>query len=93
MTYDDDKGQILIIHKSLNFFHDESGETVRYSILYSSFSANIKVYDMIIDNGTCTSVVFSDMVSKFQLKIKAHLYPYKLRWLENKSRLTNSEQV
>jgi len=86
---------LLIIHKSLNFFHDENEELVRYNILYSSFSANTKVYDMIIDNGACTNVVFSDMISRFQLKIKAHLHAYKLRWLEKKRRqkVTNSEQV
>jgi hypothetical protein len=94
VTYDD-QGQIHIIHKSLNFFHDESEESVRYNVLYSSFSTNTKVYDMIIDNGACTNVVFSDMVSKSQLKIKAHLYAYKLRWLEKKHRqkVTNSEQL
>ncbi|XP_021757420.1 uncharacterized protein LOC110722456 [Chenopodium quinoa] len=53
------------------------------------FNTRCKVKDricsMIIDGGSCTDVVASELVNKLKLPTRDHVKPYKLNWLDNDS--------
>jgi len=40
-----------------------------------------KVYNMIINNSSCTNIASTTLVRKLKLTITKHAKPYKLQWL------------
>ncbi|XP_021736278.1 uncharacterized protein LOC110702844 [Chenopodium quinoa] len=44
-----------------------------------------RICSMIIDSGSCTDVVASELVNKLKLPTREHTKPYKLNWLDNDS--------
>jgi hypothetical protein len=65
----------------LGVVYDNSEDWVLCSIVYTHYSANRKVSDVIIDSGACTNIVSTDMVNKLQLNMESHHQPYKMRWM------------
>jgi len=58
---------------------DES--CLKHNTFHTSNTSKGKVFDIIINNGSCESVALNDMVEKLKLSTKEHPHPYKLRWL------------
>jgi hypothetical protein len=42
---------------------------------------------MIIDNDTCENIVSAEVVKKLQFKVEKHLTLYKLKWLNEDSKV------
>nr|GFB27392.1 reverse transcriptase domain-containing protein [Tanacetum cinerariifolium] len=80
-----DHGEALVIHRVLNvailkFVNDNSW--LRNNIFRIKCTSKGKIYDMIIDGGSCENVVSTYMVEKLGMKTEAHLKPYQLTWLK-----------
>ena len=48
---------------------------------------------LVIDSGSCTNVVSSLLVKRFQLSVHPHPKPYKLQWLTNKEEIKVNSQA
>jgi hypothetical protein len=54
---------------------------LRNNIFHTRCTSHGKVYNVIIDGGSCENVVAVTMVEKLKLKTEDHPEPYKLQWL------------
>ncbi|GKD97101.1 reverse transcriptase domain-containing protein, partial [Tanacetum coccineum] len=80
-----DHGKALVIQRLLNV--DVSKSVDDNSWLHNNFfrtkcTSKGKIYDMIIDGGSCENVVSTYMVEKLGMKTEDHLEPYQLTWLK-----------
>ncbi|GJR64477.1 reverse transcriptase domain-containing protein [Tanacetum coccineum] len=80
-----DRGEALVIQRVLNvavlkFVDDTSW--LRNNIFRTKCTSKGKIYDMIIDGGSCENVVSTYMVKKLGMKTEDHPEPYQLTWLK-----------
>jgi hypothetical protein len=76
-----DQGESLVIHRVLKSTYVEE-EWLQNNIFHTKCTSNSKVCNVIIDGGSCESVISTTMVEKLSLKTKPHPHPYKLQWLK-----------
>lgn len=81
ITYED-HGETSVVRRSLNTSNADDDSWLRNNIFHTRCTSHGKVRDVIIDGGSCESVVTSTMVEKLQLKTENHPQPYKLSWLQ-----------
>nr|GEV72438.1 hypothetical protein [Tanacetum cinerariifolium] len=80
-----DRGEALVIQRVLNVAVSKSIDDnlwLRNNIFRTKCTSKGKVYDMIIDGGSCENVVSTYMVEKLGMKTKDHPKPYQLTWLK-----------
>ncbi|KAJ0963081.1 hypothetical protein J5N97_028203 [Dioscorea zingiberensis] len=77
-----DGHETLVVRKSLLAPKDESKDDwLRNNIFHTTYTVVDKVCKVIIDSGSCETVVSEDVVQKLQLKTEQHPKPYNLSWL------------
>ena len=64
---------------------------MRTNVFYTKSTSQGNVCMIIIDSESFYSVVSTDTVQKFNLKIVSHPHPYKLRWLQNSNEIKVSK--
>ncbi|GJW75565.1 reverse transcriptase domain-containing protein [Tanacetum coccineum] len=80
-----DRGVALVIQRVLNVAISKSVDDnswLRNNIFRTKCTSKGKVYDMIIDEGSCKNVVSTYMVEKLGMKTEHHPEPYQLTWLK-----------
>ncbi|GKA40296.1 RNA-directed DNA polymerase [Tanacetum coccineum] len=80
-----DRGEALIIQRVLNVVVSKSVDDnswLRNNIFKTKCTSKGKIYDMIIDGGSCENVVSTYMVEKLGMKTEDHPEPYQLTWLK-----------
>ncbi|GKB68988.1 reverse transcriptase domain-containing protein [Tanacetum coccineum] len=80
-----DRGEALVIQRVLNVAVSKSVDDnswLRNNIFRTKCTSKGKIYDMIIDGGSCENVVSTYMVEKLGMKIEDHPEPYQLTWLK-----------
>jgi hypothetical protein len=60
---------------------EEDVEQLRENIFYIICHIKNKVCNMIMDNGSCTNVVSTTLVTNLNLSATDHVIPYKFQWL------------
>nr|XP_028965045.1 uncharacterized protein LOC114827423 [Malus domestica] len=80
ITYGD-KGESLVIRRSLNVAYVEEDNWLRNDIFHTRCTSHGKVCNVIIDGGSCEKVIVAIMVEKLNLKTVDHPRPYRLSWL------------
>nr|GEV75915.1 hypothetical protein [Tanacetum cinerariifolium] len=79
------RGEALVIQRVLNVavskFVDDN-LWLRNNIFKTKCTSKGKIYDMIIDGGSCENVVSTYMVEKLGIKTEDHPEPYQLTWLK-----------
>jgi hypothetical protein len=80
VTYGD-IGELLVIRRALNSNLINDEVWLRNNIFHTRCTSHDKVYDVIIDSGSCENAVTETMVQKLPLKTEKHCQPYKLSWL------------
>nr|GEX69907.1 reverse transcriptase domain-containing protein [Tanacetum cinerariifolium] len=76
-----DHGEALVIQRLINVIDSKSvddNSRLRNNIFRTKYTFKRKIYDMIINEGSCENVVSTYMVEKFGMKIEDHLDPYQL---------------
>ncbi|GJW48264.1 putative nucleotidyltransferase, ribonuclease H [Tanacetum coccineum] len=77
-----DTGELLVIQRAFAADSIEDSVWLRHNIFHTRCTSYGKVWDVIIDNGSCENVVFETMVKKLSLKTEKHPRLYKLSWLQ-----------
>ncbi|GJV96511.1 putative CCCH-type zinc finger family protein [Tanacetum coccineum] len=80
-----DRGETLVIQRVLNVVVSKSiddNSWLRNNIFITKCTSKGKIYDMILDGGSCENVVSTYMVDKLGMKTKDHPEPYQLTWLK-----------
>ncbi|GKB91539.1 reverse transcriptase domain-containing protein [Tanacetum coccineum] len=80
-----DRGEALVVQRVLNVAVSESLDDNSWlykNIFRTKCTSKGKIYDMIIDEGSCENVVSTYMVEKLGMKTEDHPEPYKLTWLK-----------
>ncbi|GJX52863.1 putative reverse transcriptase domain-containing protein [Tanacetum coccineum] len=80
-----DRGEALVIQRVLNVAISKSVDDtswLRNNIFRTKCTSKGKIYDMIIDGGSCENVVSTYMVEKLGMKTEDHPEPYQLTWLK-----------
>ena len=80
---EEEEGIVLVMKKTLlTPRKEEDDEWLRDNIFHSTCSILGKVYQLVIDGGSCENVVSQEAVNKLGLKTEEHPHPYKLSWLK-----------
>ncbi|GJW59663.1 putative CCCH-type zinc finger family protein [Tanacetum coccineum] len=80
-----DHGEALVIQRVLNVTVSKSVDDnlwLRNNIFRTKCTSKGKIYDMIIDGGSCENVVSTYMVEKLGMKTEDHPESYQLTWLK-----------
>ncbi|GKC06370.1 hypothetical protein Tco_0997980 [Tanacetum coccineum] len=80
------RGEALVIQRVLNVGVSKSVDDnswLRNNIFRTKCTSKGKIYDMIIDGGSCENVVSTYMVEKLGMKTEDNPEPYQLTWLKN----------
>nr|GEV45590.1 putative ribonuclease H-like domain-containing protein [Tanacetum cinerariifolium] len=80
-----DHGEALVIQRVLNMAISkcvDDNSWLRNNIFRTKCTSNRKIYDMIIDEGSCENVVSMCMLEKLEMKTEDHPEPYQLTWLK-----------
>uniref|UniRef100_A0A2N9HXI8 CCHC-type domain-containing protein n=1 Tax=Fagus sylvatica TaxID=28930 RepID=A0A2N9HXI8_FAGSY len=75
-----DRGEALVVQRSLKVTYVED-EWLRNNIFHTRCTSHGKVFNVIIDGGSCEIFFAPTMVEKLKLKTEDHPEPYKLQWL------------
>ncbi|GKE93044.1 reverse transcriptase domain-containing protein, partial [Tanacetum coccineum] len=81
-----DRGEALVIQRVLNVVVSKSVDDnswLRNNIFRTKCTSKGKVYDMIIDGGSCQNVVSTYVVETLGMKTEDHPEPYQLTWFKN----------
>lgn len=78
-----DVGHNLVIRRLLNASPCQEEEWLISNIFQTGCTSYGRVFNVIIDSGSCTNVVSEEMVSKLGLKTEPHPNPYKIQWFKN----------
>jgi len=83
-------GESLEVKRSMQTTTDKEESWLKHNILHTSNTSQGKVCDIIINSGSCESVVLNDMVENLKLPTNEHQDPYKLQWLnkDNKGKVS-----
>ncbi|XP_057532799.1 uncharacterized protein LOC130810675 [Amaranthus tricolor] len=65
----------------------------RENLFHTRCKVQDKVFDVIVDEGSCTDVASTELVSKLKLPTRNHAKPYKLNWLDNDTGLKVKKQA
>ncbi|XP_057550670.1 uncharacterized protein LOC130828725 [Amaranthus tricolor] len=65
----------------------------RENLFHTRCKVQDKVFDVIVDGGSCTDVASTELVSKLKLPTRNHAKPYKLNWLDNDTGLKVKKQA
>ena len=85
-------GELLVTRRALSALFDP--ETIqRENIFHTRCSVEQKVCSLIIDGGSFTNVASKYLVDKLGLIKTPHPWPYRLKWLNDKTELKIAEQV
>ncbi|GJR32797.1 reverse transcriptase domain-containing protein [Tanacetum coccineum] len=90
-----DRGEALVIQRVLNVAVSKSVNDnlwLRNNIFRTKCTSKGKIYDMIIDGGSCENVVSTYMVEKLGMKTEDHLEPYQLTWLKKENTIKVSKR-
>ncbi|GJR78258.1 reverse transcriptase domain-containing protein [Tanacetum coccineum] len=77
--------EVLVIQRVLNVAVSKSVDDnlwLRNNIFRANCTSKRKIYDMIIDGGSCENVVSTYMVKKLGMKTEDHPEQYQLTWLK-----------
>ncbi|GJW65839.1 hypothetical protein Tco_0117723 [Tanacetum coccineum] len=90
-----DRGEVLVIQRVLNVAVSKSVDDnswLRNNIFRTMCTSKGKIYDMIIDGGSCENVVSIYMVEKLGMKTEDHPEPYQLIWLKKRNTVKVSKR-
>jgi hypothetical protein len=77
---EEEEGVVLVMKKTLlTPRKEEDDEWLQDNIFHSTCSILGKVYQLVIDAGSCENVVSQEAVNKLGLKKEEHHHPYKLQ--------------
>ncbi|GKU97098.1 hypothetical protein SLEP1_g10278 [Rubroshorea leprosula] len=76
-----DHGESLVVCRRLHATITKDEDWLQHNIFHTRCTSRGKVYNVIIDSGSCENVVSNYMVEKLGLPVKDHPHPYKLQWL------------
>ncbi|GKF69357.1 reverse transcriptase domain-containing protein [Tanacetum coccineum] len=79
------RGEVLVIQRVLNVAVSKSVDDnswLRNNIFRTKCTFKGKIYDMIIDGGSCENVESTYIVEKLGMKTEDHPEPYQLTWLK-----------
>ena len=81
--FEEEEGLTLVMRKTLLApkFNSEE-DWLRTNIFYTTCSIGGRVFNMIIDGGSCENVVSQEVVDKLRLATQDHPHPYKLSWFK-----------
>jgi hypothetical protein len=88
------EGEALVVRRAINMHvkvDDLKGQ--RANIFHTRYHVHNKIYSLIIDSGSCTNVISTELVNKLNLHTIKHLIPYKLQWLNNSSEVKVNKHV
>ncbi|XP_010485073.1 PREDICTED: uncharacterized protein LOC104763395 [Camelina sativa] len=88
-----DTGEFLVIRRMLSVLVNPEEKVQRENIFHTRCTIKNKVCNLIIDGGSCTNVASKYMVDRLGLQKTKHPRPYKLRWLNDDTKLKIAEQV
>ncbi|GJZ58121.1 reverse transcriptase domain-containing protein, partial [Tanacetum coccineum] len=83
-----DRGEALVIQRFLNVAVSKSVDDNSWlcnNTFRTKCTSKGKIYDMIIDEGSCENVVSTYMVEKLGMKTENHPEPYQLTWLKKRN--------
>ncbi|XP_074305180.1 uncharacterized protein LOC141640192 [Silene latifolia] len=87
-----DTGHNLVLWRVMNSQQAPLEVDQRSLIFRSRCTVQGRVCNMIIDEGSCTNVASTTLVSKLSLPTQYHPNPYKLRWLDKGSEVKVDKQ-
>ncbi|GJS77105.1 reverse transcriptase domain-containing protein [Tanacetum coccineum] len=80
-----DREEVLVIQRVLNVAVSkpvDDNSWLRNNIFRTKCTFEGKIYDMIIDGGSCENILSTYMVEKLGMKTKDHHEPYQFTWLK-----------
>ena len=87
------QGDMLMVRRLLGSQMQPLNDTQRENIFHTRCTINGKLCSLIVDEGSCTNVASSRLVSKLNLDTKPHPRPYKLQWLSEDEEVKVTQQV
>ena len=75
----------LVVRRNFHTTPQVKSSDQRENIFQTKCRVKDKICDLIIDGGSESNYVSMDLVTKLNLKTKAHPHPYKLNWLGSKA--------
>jgi Zinc knuckle len=87
-----DSGELLVVRRALSVAANEDELWLRHNIFHTKCISGGKVYNVIIDGGSCENVVSNMMVEKLGLNTEDHPQPCKLSWLKKGSEVKVSKR-
>ncbi|GKD03436.1 putative reverse transcriptase domain-containing protein, partial [Tanacetum coccineum] len=90
-----DRVEALVIQRVLNVSVSKSVDDnswLRNNIFRTKCTSKGKIYDMIIDGGSCKNVISTYMVEKLGMKTEDHPEPYQLTWLKKRNTIKVSKR-
>lgn len=88
-----ENGELLVVKKALNLQVKVDDTQHRENIFHTRCLVQGKVCTLIIDGGSCTNVVSTEVVEKLNLHTLKHPQPYKLQWLNECGEVKVTKQV
>lgn len=70
--------EFFVVQQSLSLDRKDEDQWLQTNILHTRYTSQGKVYDVIIDGGSCKNVMGENMVDQLKLKTKPYSQPYKL---------------
>ena len=75
------QGDMLMVRRLLGSQMQPLDDNQREKNFHIRCTINGKLFSLIVDEGSCTNVTSSRLVSKLNLDTKPHPRPYRLQWL------------
>lgn len=88
-----DEGELLVILRTLHTKEVPLKNPQWENLFHTRCTINGKVFNLIVDNVSCTNVAATTLVQKLGLPTIDHPHPYKLQWLNSKNSLKITKQV
>ena len=78
---DDDEGQNYMVRK-LMLTPKQEEKTQQHQLLRTRCTINSKLFELIIDSGSCENIISREAVKLLRLPIEKHPNPYTIRWIK-----------
>jgi hypothetical protein len=86
------EGESLVVKSSLSAqINEDELEQQGENIFHTKYYINNKVYNMIINVGSCANIASTTLVEKLNLPTSKNHKPYKLQWLNECNELKVSK--
>ncbi|KAJ1697651.1 hypothetical protein LUZ63_006163 [Rhynchospora breviuscula] len=88
----EDEGEPSFVIRRLMLAPKQDDATQRHQLFRTRCTINGRVFDLIIDSGSCENIIGRDVVNSLQLAVEKHPNPYSIGWIKAAEKIKVTER-